>query len=274
MLLPLVEGVGVVGAGGHLEQEVLDDAGAGGVAGGLPFGGGLLGGLRPGRRGGPGLLTDRLGRGLLTGRLGRLGRLPDRLGRGLLAGRADRLGRLPGRLGRGLLTGRAGRLGRLPGRRAVLPSFFIVGRSRRMSSSTAVENRSSVVTSLPSISTAGRSSCPMGPRPPWAVPRVSVSRPTLRRISSTLRSLTLSRTTSRVCWTLSSCKIRSTESLVRLLGMVYSPFPGLRVFAPGRGCRPAPAPLRGALPVRGGAQPPLRRCMMWYSRMPAATETL
>ena len=48
--------------------------------------------------------------------------------------------------------------------------------------------------------------------------------PTLRRISSIWWSVTVSDTPAAVCWTLSSCRMRSTESLVRLLGIVLTPF--------------------------------------------------
>ena len=101
----------------------------------------------------------------------------------------------------------------------------ILGRSPSRSSSTAVENRSSVLKLLPLPSViSGRSSFWMGPNAePPPEDSSMLPWPRLCRMASTWRSVTLSRMPRSACSWLSSSRMRSTESFVRLLGMLFSP---------------------------------------------------
>ena len=71
-----------------------------------------------------------------------------------------------------------------------------------------------------SFSRASRWSSVSKAKPPWTGCAGAVEMPTLRKISSTWWSVTLSRSPACACCIFRSSRIRSTESLVRLLGMV------------------------------------------------------
>ena len=185
----------------HLAQEVFDDAGAGGVH---RVGAGRLPGsrLRILHGGGPG--CGLLRAGLLRAGLLRAGLLRAGLRPGFL---------LPGPGGRGGAPCRLGGRGRLG---TLLPED---GRSASRSSMAWVEKRDSGSATSALTSTLGISASGMGPRVAVTSSAGAVLRGMLRRISSTLRSVTPSRMPLASCSWFSSCRMRSTESFVRLLGM-------------------------------------------------------
>ena len=121
--------------------------------------------------------------------------------------------------------------------------FWKIGRSASRSLMACVEKRDSGSFRSPLTSTAGMSASEMGPSVAVKVSSGAVLRGMVRRMSSTLLSVMPSRIPLASCSRFSSCRMRSTESLVRLLGMVVlSPFSAWIAMG---GCGDAAPPLAG-----------------------------